>query len=100
MTPAGAATVTPIVAAATEGPGGAKPPTPSLVRVQTPAFTSARNIRDTRVGGAKRDTAAEATETPRALQGGVTVNRAFFREKANRAPKQTGGLLQPTIQAA
>ncbi len=48
----------------------------------------------------ERDTAAEATETPRALQGGVTANRAVFRETANRPPKSTGGLLQPTFQAS
>ena len=65
-----------------------------------PELLKALSGRDRDVGRAKRDTAAEATATPRALQGGVTANRAFFREKANRPPKQTGGLLQPTIQAA
>ncbi len=37
----------------------------------------------------KRDTAADATETPRALQGGVTANRAFFFERRRTGrPKQ------------
>ncbi len=36
----------------------------------------------------KRDTAAEATETPRVLQGGVTVNQAFFGRRRTGRPNQ------------